>query len=68
MDSHNDYMVMNFIVFCMEHLIDLFILFFHILHLLQLLDVGMFLPLKCALVDEIDINVRLDSNCILCAN
>ena len=68
MDSHNSYMIVNFIAFCIKHLIDLFILFFHTSHLLQLLDVGMFSLLKCVLVDEINIIVKLNSNCILRAN
>ena len=52
----------------MEHLIDLFILFPYVSHLLQLLDVDVFLLLKCTLVDEIDITAKLDSNCILRAD
>ena len=68
MDSHNSHMIANFIVFCMEHLIDLFILFPHTSHLFQLLDVGMFSLLKHTLVDEINIIVKFDSSCILRAN
>ena len=61
-------MTVNFIAFCMKYLIDLFILFPHILHLFQLLDVGVFAPLKCTLVEEIDIVFRLDSSRILCVD
>ena len=62
MDGHSSHMTVNFIVFYMEHLIDLFILFLHTSHLLQLLDIDVFSLLKCALVDEIDIVARLDSS------
>ena len=55
MDGYSSYMIANFIAFCMEYLIDLFILFLHILHLFQLFDVGVFAPLKCILVEEIDV-------------
>ena len=61
-------MIANFIAFYMEHLIDLLILFFHISHLLQPLDVGMFLPLKRTLADKTDVATRLDSNHISRAN
>ena len=47
-------MTANFIAFCMEYLIDLFILFPHILHLFQPLNVSVFALLKCTLVEEID--------------
>ena len=39
----------------MEYLIDLFILFPHILHLLQLFDVGVFALLKHVLIEKIDV-------------
>ena len=68
MNSHNSHMIVNFIAFCMEYLIDLFILFLYILHLFQLLDVNIFLLLKCVLVDEINIIIRFDFSCILHAN
>ena len=54
MDSYSSYMIANFIVFCMEYLIDLFILFLYILHLFQLLDVGVFVLLKYILIEETD--------------
>ena len=47
-------MTANFIAFYMEYLIDLFILFPHILHLLQPLDVDVFAPLKHTLIEETD--------------
>ena len=68
MDGYNSYITANFIVFCMEHLIDLFILFLHISHLLQLLDVDMFLLLKYTLVDEIDTIIKFNFNYISCAD
>ena len=55
MDGYSSHMTANFIVFCIEYLINLFILFLHILHLLQLFDVGVFAPLKCALIEKIDV-------------
>ena len=61
-------MIVGFIAFCLKYLIDLFILFLHILHLLQLLDVSVFAPLKCALVEEIDIVFRFNSSRILHAD
>ena len=45
-DGYNSYMIANFIVFCMEYLINLFILFPHILHLFQLLDVNVFCAIE----------------------
>ena len=54
MDSHNSHIIINFITFCMEYLIDLFILFPHTLHLLQLFNVNIFAPLKCTLIEETD--------------
>ena len=61
MDGHSSHMTANFIAFCMEYLIDLFILFPHTLHLLQPLDVGVFALLKRALAEETDAVFRLDS-------
>ena len=62
MNNHNNHITANFIAFYMEHLIDLLILPLHTSHLLQLLDVSMFSPLKRTLVDKIDTVARLDSN------
>ena len=61
-------MIVNFIAFCMEYLIDLFILFPHILHLLQLLDVSVFVLLKHALVEKIDAIFQLNFGRSLRAN
>ena len=61
-------MTTNFIVFCMEYLINLFILFLHILHLFQPLDVNVFIPLKHALTEKTNTISQLDSNCISRAN
>ena len=68
MDSHNSYMIANFIAFCMEYLIDLFILFLHILRLFQLLDVGIFALLKHVLTEETDVVFQFNFNHILRAN
>ena len=68
MDGYSSYKIANFIAFYMEYLIDLFILFFYISHLLQPLDVGVFSLLKCALVNEIDTIVIFNSNHISCAD
>ena len=62
MDGHNNYIIINFIGFCIEYLIDLLILFPHTSHLLQPLDVGVFAPLKRALAEETDTVSRLDSS------
>ena len=68
MNGYNSYMTVNFIAFCMKYLIDLFILFLHILHLFQPLDVNIFAPLKCILVKKIDTIFRFNSNRISRAN
>ena len=62
MNNYNNYITANFIAFCMEHLIDLFILFSYISHLLQLFDIDVFSPLKCALVNEINTIAKFNSN------
>ena len=61
-------MTVNFIMFCIKHLINLFILFLYILHLFQLFDVGIFVPLKYILTKKINTIFRFDFNHILCAN
>ena len=45
-------MIVNFIAFYMEYLINLFILFPYILHLFQSFDVSIFVPLKHTLTEE----------------
>ena len=65
MDGYNSYMTANFIVHCMKHAIDLFILFPHTSHLLQPLDVNMFAPLKHTLAEETNAVFKHDSGCIL---
>ena len=61
-------MIANFIVFCMEYLINLFILFPHILHLLQPFDVGVFALLKRVLAEETDVVFQFNFGCISCAD
>ena len=57
-------MTANFITFCMEYLINLFILLPHTLHLLQSLNVNIFMPLKRALTEKTDVVFQLNSGCI----
>ena len=64
MNSHNSHMTANFIAYCMKHAIDLFILFLHTSHLLQPLNVNMFVPLKHTLTEETNAIFRHDSGCI----
>ena len=54
MNSYSSHMIVNFIVFCMEHLINLFILFPYILYLFHLFDVSIFVLLKHILIKKID--------------
>ena len=58
-------MTTNFIAFYMEYLIDLLILPSHTSHLFQPLNIGVFAPLKYALVKETDIISRFNYNRIL---
>ena len=67
-NNYSSHITTNFITFCMEYLIDLFILLSHTLHLLQPLDVGVFMPLKYILVKKTDIISRLNYSRILYVN
>ena len=49
MDGHSSHITANVIVFCMQNAINLFIMPLHYLHLLQPLDVSVFVLLKCVL-------------------
>jgi len=60
MDGHSSHITANVIAFCMENVIDLLILPPYTLHLLQLLDVGVFAPLKRALALKTGAAMRLD--------
>jgi hypothetical protein len=64
MDGHGSHITTNVIAYCMEHAIDLLILPSHTSHMLQPLDVSVFLPLKRALAAETDTASRLDSGLI----
>jgi hypothetical protein len=55
----------RFIAFCIEKKIDLVVLPLHTSHILQPLDVGVFSPLKQALLTEIEKLFRLDTCQIL---
>ena len=68
MDDHNSHITVNFIAFCMKYLINLFILFPHTSHLLQLLNVSVFAPLKRTLAEKTDANFRFDFSHISRAN
>ena len=46
MNSHSSYITANVIAFCMQNIIDLFVLLLHCLHLFQLFNVGIFALLK----------------------
>ena len=65
MDNYSSHITTNFIIFCMEYLIDLLILFLYTLHLFQLLDIGVFAPLKHTLIKKTDIFSRFNYNRIL---
>jgi len=64
MDRHSSYITANVIAYCMQHAINLLILLPHMSHVLQLLDVSIFLLLKHALAVETDAASRLDPGCI----
>ena len=66
MDGHSSHVTANVIAFCMQNVINLFIMPPHCLHLFQLLDVGVFALLKCALSKETDAFNQYDSSCISC--
>ena len=54
MDGHNSHMIVNFIAYCMKHVINLFILFPHTLHFFQPFNVSMFVSLKYILIEKIN--------------
>ena len=64
MDGYSSHVTTTVIVFCMQNAINLFIMPPHCSHLLQLLDVGVFAPLKCALNKKTDAFNQYDSSCI----
>jgi len=61
MDGHRRHITANVIEYCVQHMIELIILPPHTSHVLQPLDVSVFLPLKRALAAETDAASRLDS-------
>ena len=54
MDNYSSHMIINFIAYCMKHVIYLFILFLHTLHFFQLFNVNVFVLLKYVLIEEIN--------------
>ena len=68
MDGYNSHITFNFIAFCMKYLIKLLILFLHILHFLQLFNVGVFAPLKYVSIEETNTVFKFNFNYILRAH
>ena len=54
MDGHSSHITANVIAFCMQNIINLFIMLPHYLHLFQFLDVDVFVPLKHVLNKKTD--------------
>ena len=53
-DGHGSHITAPFICFCMDHDILVLLLPLHSLHLMQLLDIGIFSPLKRRMSEELD--------------
>ena len=64
-NDYSSYIIANVIAFCMQNVINLFIMLLHCLHLFQFLDVGVFVLLKYALNKKTNVVNQYDSNCIL---
>ena len=64
MNNHSSHITTNVIAFCMQNVINLFIMSSHCSHLLQPLDIGVFAPLKYALNKKIDAVNQYNSSCI----
>ena len=62
MDGHSSHITANVITFCMQNIINLFIMPPHYLHLFQFLDVGIFVSLKHTLNKKIDAINQYNSN------
>ena len=62
MDGHSSYVIANVIAFCIQNVIDLFIMLLHCSHLFQLLDVDVFAPLKHTLNKETNAFNQYDSS------
>ena len=65
LDGHGSHLIVKFIAFCLNKNIDLVVLPPHTSHILQPLDVGVFSPLKRALLAEIEKLFCLDTQRIL---
>ena len=68
MNSYSSYIIVNFIAFCIKYLINLFILFPHILYLFQLFDINVFILLKYILIKKTNTIFQFNFGCILRAN
>ena len=61
MDGHNCHITANVITYCMKNSINIVIMPLHCSHMLQPLDVGVFVPLKRALASLTDAASQLSS-------
>ena len=66
MDGHSSHITANVITFCIQNVINLFIMPLHYSHLFQFLDVNVFAPLKHTLNKEINVVNQYNSNYISC--
>ena len=66
MNSHSSHITANVIAFCMQNAINLLIMLLHCLHLLQLLDVNVFMLLKHTLNKKTDALNQYNSSYISC--
>ena len=67
-NSHNNHIIVAFIVFRAKYLINLFILFPHISHLFQLFEVSIFAPLEYTLAEKTNTIFKLNFIHISCTN
>jgi hypothetical protein len=65
LDRHGSHLIARFIAFCLDKSIDLVVLPPHTSYILQPLDIGIFGPLKQALLAEIEKLFRLDTRRVL---
>ena len=58
-DDHDNHISAKFVAHCIDNNICLFLLLSHSSHLLQSLDVGVFSPLKTAVMADLDRLIRV---------
>ena len=63
-DGHDSHISMKFVAHYIENDICLFLLLPHSSHLLQPLDVGVFSPLKTAVMADLDRLIRVGVTCL----